>query len=157
MLVASPTLRRAGPADSAGALELVAAALHEHALPFDPAATDADLADFETHYFKRGGDFAVLIDAAGSVVGSCGLYPVAPGVIEIRKMYVAPALRGTGQGRRLLDWAFARSRELGFRRIRLETASVLKAAIALYEQNGFRRDAEPCQCCRCDLAYSREL
>jgi putative acetyltransferase len=91
------------------------------------------------------------------VVGSCGLYPVSAEIIELRKMYVAPAVRGSGQGRRLLDWALARSRELGFRRIRLETASVLKTAIALYEQNGFRPDADGIHCVRCDLAFSREL
>lgn len=157
MLAASPVLRRANPADSAGALALVEAALREFGLKFDPADTDADLSDFESHYYRRGGDFVVLIDESGTVVGSCGLYPLGSDAVELRKMYVAPTLRGAGQGRRLLQWALARGRELGFRKIRLETASVLKTAITLYEQNGFRPDAGELHCCRCDLAYSREL
>jgi GNAT superfamily N-acetyltransferase len=149
----TPTLRRATAADSAAAFALVAAALVEFGLRPEPEGTDSDLADFERHYFSRGGDFAVLIDSAGRLVGTCGLYAEANGDIELRKMYLAPEWRGRGQGRRLLDWAITRARELGFRRLRLETASVLRDAIALYERSGFVRDQSAPHTCRCDLAY----
>lgn len=171
---ALPTLRRATNADGAAAFTLVAAALREFGLTPDPSGTDADLADFEQHYFVRGGDFAVLIDGDGNLVGTCGLYPLTsssstgiagspghaappPRSIELRKMYLAPELRGQGQGRRLLEWAIGRARELGFRHLRLETACVLKDAIALYERNGFRRDDSQLHTCRCDTAYVRNL
>lgn len=152
-----PTLRRATADDGAAALALVSAVLAEYGLRADPAGTDADLADFQGNYFARGGDFVVLTDDTGRLVGTCGLFPLGDGVVELRKMYLAPSLRGRGQGRRLLDWAFARARELGFRRMTLETASALHDAIALYERNGFRRDCAGAHSCRCDLAYARDL
>jgi GNAT superfamily N-acetyltransferase len=152
-----PTLRRAVQADGAAVLGLVSTILIEFGLSSDPANTDADLADFAGHYFQAGGDFVVLVDASGAVVGSCGLFSHGNGTVEIRKMYVAQSLRGSGQGRRLLDWAITRGRELGFKRISLETNSVLRTAIALYERHGFKPDAGACHCNRCDLAYSREL
>jgi len=138
-------------------LALVTAVLAEYGLRPDPAGTDADLADIERNYFTRGGDFVVLTDAAGAIVGSCGLHPLADGTVELRKMYLARTLRGRGQGRRLLDWALARARALGFRRMTLETASALKEAIALYERHGFRRDPGGHPSGRCDLTFSREL
>ena len=48
-------------------------------------------------------------------------------------MYLHKSQRGRGLGKFLLDSALAQARELGFTRVTLETASVLKEAIALYE------------------------
>lgn len=157
MHVPASTLRPARAEDSAACRALVTAVLREFGLNPDPQDTDADLADFARHYFARGGDFVVLEDAAGEIVGTCGLFPLAPGVVELRKMYLVPAWRGRGQGRRLLDWALTRARELGFQRITLETATALKDAIALYERNGFKPDCGGAHSCRCDLAYARDL
>ncbi len=153
----APQLRRATPADAAPATALVHAALREFGLTPDPAGTDADLTDLATHYIDRGGDFVVLVDADGAIIGTCGLYPLEPGVVELRKMYLASAWRGRGQGRRLLDWALTRARELGFRRVTLETATVLRDAIALYERAGFTRTCGGAHSGRCDLSYAREL
>ncbi len=153
----APTLRRAVQADGTAVLALVSSILAEFGLTADPADTDADLSDFERHYFQAGGDFVVLVDANGAVVGSCGLFSHHNGTVEIRKMYVARSLRGAGQGRRLLEWAMTRGRELGNTRISLETNSVLHTAIALYERNGFKPDVGELHCRRCDRAYSREL
>lgn len=157
MNLPAPTLRRATAADSPAALALVTGVLAEYGLSADPAATDADLADFDVSYFSRGGDFVVLTGTGGELVGMCGLYPIDAQTVELRKMYLSPALRRRGQGRRLLEWALARARELGFKRITLETAAVLKDAIALYERNGFKPDCAGLHSCRCDTGYAREL
>jgi putative acetyltransferase len=52
-------------------------------------------------------------------------------------MYVAPAARGTGLGRRLVDALEAEARALGMRRLVLETGTRQHAAIALYQATGF--------------------
>jgi len=159
----SPTLRRAQPGDEPAVCALVHAALAEFGLKPDPEYTDADLTDLAAHYLTRGGDFVVLVEEQGAIVGTCGLYVLeaevspTPRSVELRKMYLAPAWRGRGQGRRLLDWALQRARELGFARMTLETATVLQDAIALYERHGFTRDCGGVHSCRCDLAYSRAL
>lgn len=58
---------------------------------------------------------------------------------ELKRMYVAPAARGTGLGRRLLDALEAEARALGARRLVLETGTRQHAAIALYSATGFRQ------------------
>jgi putative acetyltransferase len=153
-------VRPATDADAEAVRALVFAVLREHGLTPDPAATDADLYRLEPAYARAGGSFDVLVDARGVVVGTVGLFPLGAGRCELRKMYLAPELRGRGLGKRLLLHALERARQLGFRRVELETASVLRAAIRLYESFGFRpfapdhRSAGPD---RADLAYFLEL
>jgi putative acetyltransferase len=154
---AVPRMRRATAADSAAVQALVAGILKEFGLVGDPDGTDADLKDFDRNFHSRGGDFVVMEDEEGRVVGTCGLYPLTRDEVELRKMYLASPLRGRGAGRMLLDWGIRRARELGFRRVRLETAAVLEDAIALYERNGFVRDNGPVHASRCDCTYVREL
>jgi GNAT superfamily N-acetyltransferase len=52
--------------------------------------------------------------------------------------YLAPAHRGRGLGKRLVRRALDRARQLGFRRVELETTGVFRVAIGLYESFGFR-------------------
>jgi len=129
-------LRRATGSDGEAVRRLVFAVLREHGLTPDPAETDADLCDLESAY--AGGSFDVLIDASGIVVGTVGLFRLDAQRCELRKMYLAPTYRGQGLGKRLLAHALERAQQLGFRRVELETTSVLAAAIRLYESFGFR-------------------
>jgi len=152
-----PRLRRATNADREQITSLVYAVLQEYGLAPDPDDTDADLYDIEQSYFARGGSFAVLEEDDGSIVGSYGLYPIDSESCELRKMYLAREYRGRGHGRRLLEDALQKARSLDFRRVTLETASVLKEAICLYESHGFT----PCRAdhlsARCDQAYQLAL
>jgi putative acetyltransferase len=101
--------------------------------------------------------FDVLVDEAGHVVGSVGLFALSPSVCELRKMYLAAPARGLGFGRQMLEHALSRAQELGFARMVLETASVLHEAVALYERYGFRRYTPEHLAVRCDAAYFLDL
>jgi len=153
----SLVLRAATNRDGEAIRGLVFDVLAEYGLQPDPGTTDADLVDIEGQYIRRGGLFDVLVDEAGLVVGSVGLFPVNAQECELRKMYLAAGYRGKGLGTRLLDHALERARALGFSRITLETASVLREAVSLYERRGFRRYASDHLACRCDQAYVLDL
>lgn len=150
----SVVLRAATAADSPAVRSLIHAALIEHGLTPEPDGTDADLADIEASY--RDGHFWVL-ERAGDIIGSCALYPRGQGTVELRKMYLARAARGAGHGRRLLEHALAVARADGYRRVRLETASVLQEAIAMYERYGFTRQAQAPDVPRCDQTWALDL
>lgn len=151
------SIRPATNEDRVAIEHLVFGVLAEYGLQPDPAGTDSDLADIEAIYQHAGGCFDVLLDAAGQIIGTVGLFPVSPGVCELRKMYLASAARGQGQGRRLLEHALAEAAARGFFRVTLETASVLKEAIALYERYGFHRCAPGHLAARCDSAYELDF
>lgn len=57
---------------------------------------------------------------------------------ELKRMWVAPEMRGSGLGRRLLLELERHARAAGARVVRLETNRTLKEAIALYRASGYR-------------------
>jgi putative acetyltransferase len=131
-------MRSATNADGEAIRALVATVLREFGLEPDPAGTDADLADIEAYYLRAGGSFDVLLNESGAIVGTVGLFTLGDGCCELRKMYLADDCRGRGLGKRLLECALDRARQLGFKRVELKSASVLVAAGKLYESFGFR-------------------
>jgi GNAT superfamily N-acetyltransferase len=68
-----------------------------------------------------------------------GLRPLAPGIGEVKRMFVTAAARGRGLGRTLLAELERRARELGYGRVRRYTTEVLHEARALYDDAGYRR------------------
>ncbi|HOZ49211.1 MAG TPA: GNAT family N-acetyltransferase [Candidatus Hydrogenedentes bacterium] len=150
-------IRAATNADAPAIRGLVFGVLAEYGLEPDPAGTDIDLDDIEAGYMARGGWFEVVEDADVLIVGSAGLYPLDSSTCELRKMYLAPQVRGLGLGRHLMERAMAAAVALGFHRMVLETAAVLVEAIALYRQYGFRPYTPEHLAARCDQAYERRL
>ena len=62
---------------------------------------------------------------------------LGPRVGELKRMYVAPELRGKGIGRALLTRLEAEARALGLSRLVLETGTRQTEALALYRRAGF--------------------
>jgi putative acetyltransferase len=152
-----PRLRPANNKDCENIANLVYGILREYDLKPDPACTDADIKDIESSYFGRGGTFFVLETEDGSIIGAYGLYPVEERTCELRKMYLHKVHRGKGLGKFLLEDALSNARRLGFERMILETASVLKEATALYKSYGFIEYNPQHMSSRCDQAYLLEL
>jgi GNAT superfamily N-acetyltransferase len=152
-----PRLRPATNADREQVRNLVYRVLGEYHLQPDPQHTDADLEDIEQSYLQRGGAFYVLEEENGSIVGSYGIYPMPAGTCELRKMYLRRDYRGQGHGKHMLENALAEAKQLGFRTMTLETASVLREAIRLYESYGFQPYRPDHLSRRCDQAYQLEI
>jgi putative acetyltransferase len=150
-------IRPATNQDSERVIKLVSEVLAEHGLKFNPEGTDADLSDLEASYMRWGGIFELLEDHQGNLLGTAGLFPLDAETCELRKMYFVPQIRGRGLGRRMLERMLARAREAGFRRITLETASVLQTAVRLYRSAGFRPIETPHLSARCDQSYALDL
>lgn len=150
-------IRRALPSDLATIREIVHGVLAEYGITPDPAGTDSDLLDLEKSYFAPGGTFEVAVAPDGSIAGCCGVMPHGSETCELRKMYLVKGARRLGLGGRLLQRAIAFAKGRGYRRLELETASVLKDAIALYSGAGFKPIARPLTAKRCDQAFALEL
>jgi ribosomal protein S18 acetylase RimI-like enzyme len=87
------------------------------------------------------GEMTVLLGAAGP--DGISLLRLRPSVwtgrpeAYLQELYVAPALRGRGIGRALLEATMAAAREAGATGIDLATGETDTAARALYESHGF--------------------
>jgi DNA-binding MarR family transcriptional regulator len=88
-----------------------------------------------------GGAF-LLATLDDEPVGCGCLKSLEAGVGYLKRMWIAPAARGLGLGRRLLKTLEHQASDLGFEIIRLETNRALVAAQALYRSAGYR-EIEP--------------
>jgi putative acetyltransferase len=151
------TIRPAGNDDILAIRAVLLAVRSEYGVLGEIGACDADLDDLDLNYFRGGGCFEVVQDAAQHVVGCAGLYPLNPCRAELCKMYIEKAARGLGLGRRLLEDLLAVARRGGFREVWLKTNSVLTEAISLYERHGFRPVELEHLSEQCDVAYLLRL
>ena len=77
--------------------------------------------------------------AGDTVVGTCGLQWVSPGVYEIIKLGVRPEFRGRGAGQQLLERCLSWAREQKAEKVVLYSNSRLQSALRLYVRCGFSR------------------
>ncbi|MGH9299554.1 MAG: GNAT family N-acetyltransferase [Acidimicrobiales bacterium] len=107
-------------------------------LPFsiDFQDIDRELRSLATEYGPPTGS-AFLAFLAGESVGCSAIRALAPGVAEMKRMYVRPQARGLGLGSRLAKEAVEEARALGYERIRLDTVSEMVAAAHVYSSLGF--------------------
>ena len=98
---------------------------------------DRELATLPGAYAPpRGGLWLAGPDDAP--IGCIALRPLDGDTAELKRLYVAPAARGTGLGRRLAETAIGYARDTGYRAIKLDTLAQMEAARALYARLGFR-------------------
>jgi putative acetyltransferase len=81
--------------------------------------------------------FLVARDAGGTAVGCGGLRLLGPGSGEVKRMYVDPAVRGTGVAAALLRALEDHARRLGIARLLLETGTGQPDAIRFYQREGY--------------------
>jgi molybdopterin-guanine dinucleotide biosynthesis protein A/GNAT superfamily N-acetyltransferase len=98
------------------------------------ASFDPDLDDPDAVY-----EAVWVAVRVGRVVGSVALRRLSATEVELKRMYLRPAERGHGIGRKLLDMALLWAREHGIRTIKLDTSERMETARHLYEAYGFAR------------------
>lgn len=78
-------------------------------------------------------------------------------IAEVKSMYVAPAFRGTGLGRRILTRLDEIALEHGCRAVRLDTSDYLTPAVGLYRAAGYREVPAYNENPKADLWFERSL
>lgn len=126
--------------DTQGIIDLIDVFFRQHDFQVFLEECDAGLLDIPNEY--PGENFMVLVDEDNAVRGTVAitLIPDREGVSEIHRMYLDASLHGTGEAKRLLDWALDRSRELGCNRVELWSDTRFTRAHQFYEKHGFVHD-----------------
>jgi len=105
---------------------------------------DQELARLPGEYAPPAGRLLVA-ESDGELVGCVALRPHTPGVCELKRLYVRPAYRGRGLGRRLLEMLLAEAVAAGYREAVFDTLESMKEALALYRTFAFE-PTEPYGC-----------
>jgi GNAT superfamily N-acetyltransferase len=122
--------------DDPVARELAAATIAEGARRYGPITPGPASVGPEEMAPPDGWFVAVYAD--GRAVAGGGVRRLDDETAEIKRMYVVPDARGRGFGRRLLAALEDAARELGYRRVRLDTGAEQPRALALYRSAGYR-------------------
>jgi ribosomal protein S18 acetylase RimI-like enzyme len=103
----------------------------EAILPYIP-----DWDDFAGRFLRSGGAF-VVATVDGALAGCVGVTRLDAQVCEMNRLWVRPAFRAFGLGRRLAVASMDEGRRLGFTRMLLDVLPQRTGAIALYRKLGF--------------------
>ncbi|HMN41799.1 MAG TPA: GNAT family N-acetyltransferase [Phycisphaerales bacterium] len=103
----------------------------------DPHYPPASRHGYSVEKLLREGVAFFVARCDGAESGCCGIQYAGTEYGEVKRMYVRPALRGRGLGRRMLEHLAAHASERGVRVLRLETGIHQREAIRLYERFGF--------------------
>ncbi|MGH7373914.1 MAG: GNAT family N-acetyltransferase [Candidatus Rokuibacteriota bacterium] len=138
--------------DDRAAIEAVTLAAYEqYAAALSPAlwdmyrrsivATLGDVKPAAQIVAEHGGRIvgAVLLFPPGTVMASPGGKAVTLDSPEVRLLATAPAARGKGIGRLLMEECIRRARASGAPVLTLHTADIMSVAMRLYERMGFER------------------
>lgn len=140
--MAKPVIRLIEPKDNQAVKQLVLDTLAEFALFGEGfAGVDKELDDMCGAYADVLSAYYV-VESEGEITGVGGYAPLlgtVPGtIVELRKMYLTPKLRGLGMGQRLIDLCVNESAIKGYKQMYLETVPAMQAAQSLYQKNGFK-------------------
>lgn len=99
---------------------------------------DSELAGLPGDYAPPDGRL-LLAEHEGQLSGCVALHRLEDGICEMKRLYLRPQFRGKGVGRFLVDRIISQARQIGYRRMRLDTVEpVMKDAVAMYRKIGFR-------------------
>ena len=102
-----------------------------------------ELAGLPGRYASPSGCLLIAMEA-GAVIGAVAFRKVDDASCEAKRLYVAPAHRGRGISRRLMERLIAEARAVGYRRLVGDTMPVMQQALDLYERMGFvRSEGDP--------------
>jgi ribosomal protein S18 acetylase RimI-like enzyme len=144
------------PAESVEEIELVKTLLEEYArslgfsLCFQGFAEE--LANLPGKYAPPTGRLVLArIDSAAAGCGA--LRPVGSLICEMKRLYVRPAFRGLGLGRKLAEHLVAEATKIGYSHMRLDTVSSkmveagrLYRALGFYEIPAYYHNPQPDVC-----------
>jgi putative acetyltransferase len=134
-------LQAESPAQIAQALELFLEYAHSLGFSLCFQNFDEELAGLPGNYAPPDGRL-LLAEYEGQLAGCVALHKLDDVMCEMKRLYLRPQFRGKGLGGALADCIIAEARQIGYKRMRLDTVEpVMPDAVAMYRKIGFEEIA----------------
>jgi GNAT superfamily N-acetyltransferase len=108
---------------------------------FKMEEADYKILDHPEEYVIDRGGYILFVLLDSNPIGTCALVKRDETTFELSKMAVSPEAKGKGIGWLLGNACIEKAKEAGFKRLYLESNTILKPAINLYYKLGFKRIA----------------
>ncbi len=136
------------PADDEALARIIRKNLERHHLDIPGTAYFDDALNNLSAYYLADPthrSYCVVVDEQNEVLGGVGLARLdfIDDCAELQKIYLVDAAKGAGTGYALMKKIEHKARELGYKRMYLETHTNLTAALHLYEKMGYERIERP--------------
>ena len=140
--------RRITTADDAAIAKIIRTNLE--ALQLDIPGTayfDQELDHLSAYYNsdEEKRNYFIATDEAGKVIGGVGVaeFTNIAGCAELQKLYLSDAAKGKGLSKELVALAEQWAKQVGYKKLYLETHSNLTVAMKLYDKLGFKQLPKP--------------
>lgn len=101
---------------------------------------DAEIAGIPGDYHPPTGALFLATDLDGNAVGCVAVHRLGEtDDAEMKRLFVKPDYRGLGIGKSLIEAVLDMAREMGCKRLLLDTMPNMTSAIAAYEAFGFQK------------------
>jgi GNAT superfamily N-acetyltransferase len=127
-------------ADTPGLVEIARGLFREYA---EAIGTDLEYQGFSEELaalpspYKPPHGALLIARVEAEVAGCVAMRPLTEEVAEMKRLYVRPAFRSSGLGRRLVEAVVNIASGAGYKELRLDTLASMGAAHALYLRLGF--------------------
>lgn len=138
--MSTPVIRKINASDNLRLAEIIRSALAEFGANKPGTVYYDPTTDALSELFTTPGSIYLVAEENDELLGGAGIFPsngLPASTCELVKMYLAPAARGKGIGRKLIEEALLFAKEYGYKQVYLETMPELQQAVKVYEKFGF--------------------
>ena len=139
-------IRKTGKKDNAALAKLIREVFDEHGAPHQGTVYSDPTTDNLSELFGKAGSVLLVAEIDDRLCGCCGVYPtegLEKDCAELVKFYLLSQFRGKGIGKALMEKSIRSAKDMGYRKLYIESLPQFSKAITIYEKQGFRRLDQP--------------
>lgn len=133
-------IRKVERKDNALLAAMIREVFEEHDAPHAGTVYSDPATDDLYTLFQKQNAVLWIAEVDGKVMGCCGIYPTEgldEDCAELAKFYLSNKIRGKGIGKQLMLQCFQSAKEMGFKKLYLESLPHFSKAVSMYERYGF--------------------
>ncbi|MBC9796136.1 GNAT family N-acetyltransferase [Sinomicrobium weinanense] len=96
-----------------------------------------EIENIRDQYSRPDGVLFIAYDTDQRPIGCFAIRKLDHATCELKRMYLRKEARGRGLGKQFLNTSVRLGKELGYKKMRLDTLPDMQAAIGLYKKAGF--------------------